>query len=437
MIVACGLAVLPTLAGAQDEAPLPEPETTTPAPKAESYANNIAGEFTPAKGYDIFKSERGSLNISLYGVFRWVDQTPGKQEYQDHLGRTRTVKARNDLNWHRSFVWFSGFFYKPQLRYTLSVWSLPTTQQTLVFGNLFYTVAKPLTFGVGIAPNLTTRSMQGSWPFWAGSDRQMADEFHRGGFSSGVFIRGEPISRLSYTASVNTNLSQLGVTATNDTRDLSYSGSLCWMPTTGEFGPRGGFGDLEDHQDLATRLGASACHAREGRGAPVGQTNNETQLRLSDGVYLYEEGALADGVTVRTADYDEAAFDAGAKYRGFSFQAEYYVRRCSKFDVVYADLSPGPSFDSITDHGFKVEAGHMVVPQRLMLYAAGGYVFDDFKREPWEVAGGASFYPFRNRSWRLNLHVIHIEKSPTGSTFGYYTAGQSGTTISLGTDILL
>jgi len=34
------------------------------------------------------------------------------------------------------------------------------------------------------------------------------------------------------------------------------------------------------------------------------------------------------------------------------------------------------------------------------------------------------------------MHVIRIEKSPTGSDFGYYTAGQSGTTFSLGTDII-
>jgi hypothetical protein len=37
----------------------------------------------------------------------------------------------------------------------------------------------------------------------------------------------------------------------------------------------------------------------------------------------------------------------------------------------------------------------------------------------------------------LNLHILHVEKSPTGSNFGYYAAGQTGTTVSLGTDILL
>ena len=112
--------------------------------------------------------------------------------------------------------------------------------------------------------------MQGSWPFWAGSDRQMTEEFMRAGFSSGVFITGQPLSRFWYTAGVNTNLSQLGVTASNDGRGMAYSASVQWMPTTGEFGPRGGFGDLEYHDKLATRFGASYAYAPdEYRAAPL------------------------------------------------------------------------------------------------------------------------------------------------------------------------
>lgn len=420
-------------ASAQDEASIPAVEDTIETQKQARYLNNIAGEFTPAKGYDVINTSRGSLNISAYGLFRYVNQMPGEQTYTDHLGRKRTVKARNDINWHRSMIWFSGFFGSPQFRYTLTVWSLPTTQQAMTFGYLQYTVNKALAFGAGMAPNLTNRSMQGSHPFWAASDRQMSEEFFRGGFASGFFVRGEALKRLYYTASVNTNLSQLGVTATNDSRDLAYGASLCWMPTTGEFGPRGGFGDLEHHERLATRFGVSSGHSREDRAAPVSQAApNETQLRLSDGVLLFETGALADTITLRKADYDNLAFDAGFKYKGFCFQAEYYMRLYSNFLAT----SPLP-LSEVYDHGFMAEAMHMVVPKKLGVYAAAGYIFDDFKRNPWEIAGGASLYPYESRSWRLNLHVIHVEKCPTSSNFGYYTAGQTGTTVSLGTDILL
>jgi hypothetical protein len=89
------------------------------------------------------------------------------------------------------------------------------------------------------------------------------------------------------------------------------------------------------------------------------------------------------------------------------------------------------------DKSFYAEAMQMVVPKKLGLYAAASYLFDEFKRNPWEMGGGASFYPYGSRSWRINMHIMHIEQSPAGSNFGYYTAGQTGTIFSLGTDILL
>jgi hypothetical protein len=286
--------------------------------------------------------------------------------------------------------------------------------------------------GVGIAPNLTARSVQGSWPFWGSSDRQMAEDFFRGGFSSGVFLTGMPVNRFFYTVSVNTNISQLGTTAANDTRDMAYSASVVWRPTTGEFGPRNGLGDLEYHEELATQFGMSAAHSREARYSDETAPPNATQIKLSDGVNPFDTGALAEGVTVDKLDYDEIALDAGFKYRGFSFQSEYYVRKLSDF------LANGPlPLDDIVDHGFQVQAMHMVVPKLVGVYGTYGKLFDDFDREPWELSGGVSVYPSGTRSWRLNLHLIRVEKSPAASNFGFYTAGQSGTTISIGTDILL
>ena len=408
----------------------------TPADTASAqdtvYITSIAGEFRPAKGFDIIRTQRASLNISFYGLFRYMNQLPANQTFIDHLGRQRTVKTRNDLNWHRTFVWLTGFFAVPRFRYNISLWSLPTTQQTLLFGNLQYRVGRGLGLGVGISPNLTVRSVQGSWPFWGSSDRQMSEEFFRGGFSSGFFITGEPLARLYYTASVNTNISQLGVTASNDTRDFAYSASLNWMPSTGEFGPRGGLGDLEYHEKPATRFGISAGHSREGRYANDSVPPNATQIKLSDGVNPFDADALATGVTVEKLDYNEMAVDAGFKYRGFSFQGEYYWRRLSDFQAT----GPLP-LSSIFDQGFQVQGMQMVVPRRLGVYGTYGYVSDDFGRKPWELSGGVSFFPTGTRSWRLNLHIIRIERSPTSSNFGFYASGQSGTTISIGTDILM
>lgn len=418
---------MPAMAAAQEVA-TPAAADTSAQPM---YENLFAGQFTPGRGFDLVRTSKASLNISVYGLFRYLNQMPGEQTYEDHLGRERAVKAKNDLNWHRTMVWLTGFFFVPEFKYNITLWSLPTTQQTLLFGNLRYTFARQLTVGVGLVPNLTARSMQGSWPFWAGSDRQMAEDLFRGGFASGAFITGEVLPRFYYTASVNTNLSQLGVPAASDSRDMAYSASVFWLPTTGELGPRGGFGDLEYHERFATRFGLSMAHSRESRYAADSLPPLATQIRLSDGVFPFEAGALADNVTVQKLDYALIAADAAFKYRGFSFQGEYYVRTLSNFQA------DGPlPLTSILDHGFMAEAMYMVVPKYVGVYGVSGYLFDEFDRNPSELGGGVSVYPDGSRSWRLNLHILHVEKSPAGSNFGYYTAGQTGTIISLGTDIL-
>jgi hypothetical protein len=417
-IVVLAVAATPRVASTQDADPQPTKHDST------TYANLFAGEFSPGTGYDIITTSRGSLNISVYGLFRYMNQYPVGDSFTDHLGRVRPVNRRNDLNWQRTFVWLTGFFFDAKFRYNITLWSLPTTQQTLLFGNLQYRASTALVFGAGIGPNLTARSVQGQWPYFPASDRQMGEEF--------FWVGGEIVPRLTYTLSMNNNISELGVPQNVDAPELSYSVDLRWQPTTGEFGPRNGFGDFEFHKKLATQFGANAATSREDRAASQSEAPATTQIRLSDGVIPFETGALAPGVTVQKLTYTYLSFDAGAKYRGWTFMSEYYFRWLTDF------VADGPLPQrSIYDNGFMAELGRMVVPRSVSVYAAAGYVFDQFRREPWELSAGVSYYPYRSRSWRINAHYVHIVRSPTGSFFGYYTAGQTGTTISFGTDILL
>ena len=140
----------------------------------EPIPNITSGEFNPGRGFDIYKSKWGSLNLSVYGLLRYTNHLPGNQTFTDHLGRERPVETRHDIQWHRTFIWASGFFYTPKLRYVVSVWGLASTGQTLIFGNMQYQVHKALRIGAGIGPNLGTRSLQGPWPYMMATDRQMA-----------------------------------------------------------------------------------------------------------------------------------------------------------------------------------------------------------------------------------------------------------------------
>ncbi len=401
--------------------------------KDSAYANYASGEFTPGRGFDMVRSKFGTLNISMYAIARYLNQMPGQQTWQDHLGRDRDFVGRNDFFWHRTMIWFSGWLGTPKLTYVATVWTVFTTQQALIYGNIAYKFNKNIQVAIGVGPNLSVRSMQGSFPFYSSTDRTMGEESLRGGFTNGMWVTGEIVPKLFYKVMVGNNLSSLGIQASKLTRDLSTSATLWWMPTTGEFGPRGGIGDFEHHNKLATRFGASYNHSREDRFNNIGTPSpDNTQVRMSDGVLFFETGALADNVTVDNADVDNMNFDAGFKYKGLGIQAEFHARRLSKFD---ADGTLPLS--TIKDFGYNLQLSYMAIPKVLCVYAINSYLFDEFKRNPKEFGGGVNVYPYKTRSWRLNFQLMHVYKSSAGGTFGLYGAGQTGTTLTFGTDILL
>jgi hypothetical protein len=398
-----------------------------------TYKNIASGEFTPGKGFDVARTQFGRLNISIYAIARYLNQLPGKQTFQDHLGRDHDIVGRNDIYWHRVMIWFSGWIGIPKLKYNAAVWTIFSTQQTLVYGQLQYELNKHAKFNVGVGPNLCIRSLQGPFPFYSSTDRTMGEDALRGGFTNGVWVTGEIVPTLNYTVMLGNNLSTLGIQATKLTRDLSKSVSLWWMPTTGEFGPRGGIGDLEFHPKPATRFGASFCHSREDRFNNTGQpAPDNTQVRMTDGILFFETGAVADGVTVDNADFDMLSVDLGFKQKGWGIQTEFYARNLSKFDA------DGPlPISSIKDYAYSLQVSKVVVPKKLIVYGINCYFWDQFKRHPWEAGGGANFYPLKSRSWRMNGQVMHVYKTAAGGSFGLYTAGQTGTTITIGVDVLL
>ena len=397
------------------------------------YQNTTAGEFTPGRGFLIAKNKFASLNISIYGMARYLNQTSPDTTWTNHLGETEVFDGRNDIYWHRAMVWFTGYVGSPKLTYMATVWTVTTTQQTLVYGNLKYSFNKYLAIGAGITPNACIRSVQGSFPFFTSTDRTMAEEALRGGFTNGIFISGEALPRLYYMAALGNNLSILGVNASNLTRHFSTSISLNYMPTTGEFGPRGGNGDFEYHEKIATRFGASFCHSRENRFNNTGSPSpDNTQVRISDGTLFFETGALAPDVTVIEADYDLLAVDLGMKYKGFALHTEFYYRTLS---AINAD-GPIP-LNKITDKGYTIQVLYMLVPKILCVYGVNSMVIDQFDRNPYEWGGGVNIYPLKTRSWRINVQAMKVYKTAAGGTFGLYSAGQTGTTFTIGTDILL
>jgi hypothetical protein len=400
-----------------DKTQLPEPSGGNSA---------IFGEFNPGRGFTVAQGKYGKLNLSGYMAVRYLNQLPGEQSATDHLGRPITVTPRQDFQFHRVMLFSQGWLFSPKFQYSTFVWTVQDTNQVAVGGALYYNFGKYLTLGAGWNAYPGTQSLQGSHPYWESYDRVMADEFFRPYFSQGVFAEGNLLSRLQYRWMIGNNNSNLDVPAAKLDRNLSGGFALTWLPTTGEFGPRGAFGDYEDHQNLATRFNLAYTYSPEDRQSPIGTPAGNTTLRLTDSLNVFDTGALANGVTVEKVRYQMVSAAAGMKYHGFWLQGEGYVRKLDDF-VADGKLPVG----IVRDSGFYVQVADMIVPKRFELYGATSYIFGDFGH-PKEFIIGGNYYPWNTRNIRLNTQLINVDHSPVSSTFGFYLGQITGPVFSIG-----
>lgn len=419
--------------------PLVAAEAISTPETAENAAMDTSSPMALGKGFKIAENEYGSMSIGMYALVRATEQLPASQEALDHLGRPLAVDTRQDVQLHRVMLHFRGWAYDPKFNYQLTAWTVNDTEQVKIIGALGYLFDKKFSLWAGMGPNPGTRSMMGSHPLWQGHDRVMAEEYFRAGFTFGIWGTGEIAPGLNYQVTLGNQVSALGVSGVEDTRDMSYGGTLWWMPTTQEFGPQGAYGDFEMHEELATRFGVSTVWSpREDRAAQPSQSSPDTtQIRLGDSLLLFQTGALADGVTVQTANFDLMSVDAGIKYKGLFLQTEAYYRKLNDFRLATGSLAS--PVQSIRDKGFYVQSGYMVIPRKLELYASTSWVFPDEEAgysDSHEWVAGANWFWSGTRYQRLNFQWINVTDSPTSSTFGYYTGGMDGNTITVDASFL-
>jgi len=407
----------------------PQTEAEKSAESSATPRNETWGYFDPGKGILLGKSKYGEASLSGYALLRYMNQMPSSQTFTDHLGREQDVDPRQDIYSHRVMVFLTGWMYTPKLIYNFAWWTVTATDQDALFANLGYQFHKSFNLYAGINGNPGSRSMQGSHPYWLGNDRVMADEFFRPFFAQGIWANGEVLPGLWYSAMAGNTSSTLGVTASQIDRKFTYGASMWWMPTTKEFGPRGAYGDWENHEQVATRFGFSTVYSPEERYTEIGNNPGNTAIKLADSLNVFSIGSLAPGVTVTNVSYQNLALDAGAKYQGIFVQTEFSVRRLDNFEADGA-----LPVEEIVDWGFYVQAAFYPIKKKLELYTATSQIYGDtdagFGRS-YEYLIGTNYYPANTRNFRVNLQVIDVNRSPVNSTFGYYTGGQDGTTVAL------
>jgi DUF3011 family protein len=381
----------------------------------------------PNVGFLLVEGEKGEMYVRLFSYVRYLNQKGLDPSYTDSFGNTFTVKQREDVQLNKFFLPFSGWFLTPKFRYYLYVWSSNPSQgdpaQVVGAGNLSYTFNRYLSLGGGITSLPSVRSTEGQFPYWLGIDNRLtSDEFFRGSYTSGFWLKGELSTKLKYMAMLANNLSTLGVSASqlDNTLDTT-SFMLQWLPTTGEFGLYGTFGDFDHHEKLAMRLAGHYTHSTEDKQSQPGTNGIEnSQIRLTDGSVIFTTDLFGPGTTVEKVTYDMVSVDGGIKKKGFSLEAEYYWRWLSDF----RGTNTGAIAD-IDDNGFQVQASAMIVPKVLQGYAGRSEIRGVFGNAS-ETRAGVNWYVVKKRGLRFNTEWLHLIRCPVGYTAVPYPVGGNG-----------
>ncbi len=402
---------------------------------AEFFAGLVAGaptkakspEYVPNAGFLLYSGEKGEIYFRLFSYARYLNQRNLDPTYVDYFGNTKTVQLRQDMQLLKFFAPFAGWYLTPKFRYYLYVWSANTAQgdpaQVVGAGNLSYTFNRVVTFGAGITSLPSVRSTEGQFPYWLGVDnRLISDEFFRGSYTTGFWLKGELPARTKYMAMFANNLSTLGVSASQlDNKFDTQSYMLQWLPTTGEFGLYGTYGDYDFHEKVATRVGVHFTHSLEDKQSQPGTDAIEnTQIRLTDGSTIFTPNLFGPGITVNEVDYKMMSLDGGVKYKGLSLEGEYYRRWLNDFTG-----SNTAGIADITDNGYQLQSSGMVVPKILQLYLSGAQIFGIYG-DASEVRFGGNWYFMKERGLRVNGEFIHVNKSPVGYTAYPLPVGANG-----------
>ena len=360
------------------------------------------------------------LGVNFYNQFRFTGVDPEEGSFTDNAGVTRPIYDRSTFDINRGFVVFSGFGIDPNLRYftLIDYNTLDRPRLQLIIGWCAYQFSEALTLHAGLG------QLPGTWEWLVpsryvlGAERTMATTFFRPSLTGGIWATGKLRGTFHYRVMVGDGFNTFGVTPDQRDAKLAYSAMLWWEPL-GSYGRS--HADFANRDTPAVRLGHAFTYASKEGDRFTGLPGPEQSIiRLSDGTVLVSPGALAPGVQVNEFDISLYAVHLGAKYRGMNFSTEYFFRWLTSI----SGTGPLP-VSSLFDHGFMVNGGAFIVPQRVEVYALGSHVTGQFGSGS-EVAAGLNYYINERENSRFTVEFAYVESSPAAQARTGLVAGLTG-----------
>jgi hypothetical protein len=357
------------------------------------------------------------LRFNHVSQFKYTNTLAVEKTYTDHLGNVKEVQRRNDIQLTRDVFYFSGYAFDKKLDFNILLYTSSATLSATAAGYVGYRFHKAIALRIGYFSLPSTRAMTGTYPYFHGTDRGMALNYMRPGFTQGLWLEGQPLPGFNYIAMLGNSLNTLDIAATKIDTQFAYAGSI-WYDLN-EFGKP--WNDYESHDKVSIRAGTAFTYAREDRLSDLAVANPENNSTyLSDGNLLFGTGSLADGVTLERANQYLWAIDGGIKYKGLAFNFEVYQRWLNRFKA------DGPlPIHSMYDWGFEASLGYFFLPHVLEVYGRTSLIHGPYDT-PYEAGGGFNFYPFNTRQVWWNVEGLGIKHSPYGSAYYVYSVGQTG-----------
>jgi hypothetical protein len=364
------------------------------------------------------------MKFNLNTQVRYLNTTDSEKTFTDHLGVVREVNTRNDITVNRTMFILGGYIFDKRLRYSSTVWTSAGAASIVVAGTIGWQFNNAVTLTGGYTGVPGSRSLVNTFPFFTASDRSMADNFFRPGFTQGIWANGELTKGLNYLLFIGNGLNTLNISATKIDTNLLYSGSIWWEPL-GDYGEPGKSRNMYDDyfasDKTRIRIGTAITTSREDRFSNLDTSSPEnTSMYNSDGVLTFSTGAFAPGVTVQEATYKMWAVDAGMKRNGLAINEQFFFRWITNF------AADGPlPLDSTYDRGFELSASYFVSPKKVAVYGRGSKVYGQFN-DSWEYAAGVKWHFLPTERMWLTGELMRVHKAPYSGAFTPYTSGLTG-----------
>ncbi|MCC9604867.1 OprO/OprP family phosphate-selective porin [Blastopirellula sp. JC732] len=375
------------------------------------------------KGFVIrpFNPEENPYEIKFGGwvQLRYNGFAREEDSWTDNAGVTRPIRNRNEFEVERARLQISGYAIDPRLSYFIQLDGDTDGADTVDFFDYWWAWE----FNDDQQVFLGKRKVPGSrqWILSAKhtrlADRPMAADFFRPGRTVGIFGATKVGENGYFEAMIGDGYRTENVPPSAIDDKLTFAATNYWDPF-GDFGSK--LTDYDWTCDPLMRIGHSFVYSPNA-GSPTGTPLDESDfIRLSDGTRLTSAGALAPGVTLSEFDVYLYTMDFAYMWRGFSFDAEYYMRWIQNLQA-----NGALPVENLYQHGYFVEGGYFIVPKKLDFNLRYSYVSGYYGNRD-EYAAGFNLYPCDTRNLKLTFDVTKVNGSPLNNTSSGILVGDDG-----------